>query len=292
MFHVEHKIMKLEKELVSTTDKRLDCTDFLVSGESFELLFNEEYNLLVTTPLPENLSKYYESEDYISHSRKKKGLIPYLYHLVRKYSLKKKERLISSFGLEKKMLDVGCGTGSFLAHCSRENWNAFGTEPNSKARAIAQESGHTIQDSLENLTEKDFSIITLWHVLEHIPNLEETIVRLQNKLVKNGRIILAVPNFESWDAKHYGEFWAAYDVPRHIWHFSKRSIQLIFERHGMVVEKILPMKFDSFYVSMLSEKHSTGKNKLFRAFLNGWTSNRKAKKENNYSSLIYVIKNA
>ena len=145
--------------------------------------------------------------------------------------------------------------------------------------------------SIEEIKEDNFSIITLWHVLEHIPNLDDTITLLQKKLSKDGRLIIAVPNFESWDAKHYKQFWAAYDVPRHIWHFSKQGIKTVFEKRNMTIEKILPMKFDSFYVSLLSEKHKTGKNRFMQAFLNGWRSNLKAKKENNYSSLIFVLKN-
>ena len=285
------KKMTLEKKIYSSSNISLECKDYLVSGETFSLLHNAEYNILYTSPVPENISKYYESEDYISHSKEKKGFITFLYNSVRNISLKKKEILISSFGLEKKVLDVGSGTGSFLSYCKTKGWKTFGVEPSKKARVIAKEAEIDLVKELNDIKETNFSIITLWHVLEHIPNLSETIQILKSKLSKNGRLIIAVPNFESYDAKTYKQFWAAYDVPRHIWHFSKKSISKIFERFNMDVEKIEPMKYDSFYVSLLSEKHKTGKNKFFKAFLNGFRSNYKAKKENNYSSLIYCIKN-
>ncbi len=282
--------MKQEKNQESSLESYLKCKDFLVSGETFELLYNKELNLLKTSPFPDNVSKYYESKDYISHSKKQKGFMPLLYRLVRNYSLKKKEKLIGSFNLQKTVLDVGTGTGNFLSFCKSKGWNVFGTEPNSKARAIAKESGIEVFKEINEIENKSFSIITLWHVLEHVSNLSETISILDQLLSKNGRLIIAVPNFESYDAKYYKEFWAAYDVPRHLWHFSKKSISKLFMDFDLEVEKTLPMKFDSYYVSLLSEKHKTGKNNFFRAFLIGFLSNIKGKKKKNYSSMIYVLK--
>lgn len=282
--------MNLKNQLQSSSKKQLVCKDYLVSNEAFDLLYNDEYHLLYTNPFPKNLSKYYESDEYISHTNTQKGIIPFLYKIVRNYSLKRKVKLINSFGLEKKLLDVGVGAGAFIKFCKKNSWNVSGTEPNHKARTIAGEFGATLYEDINQIQNERFSVITLWHVLEHIPNLYESVLKLESLLEDNGRLIIAVPNFESYDAKHYKEFWAAYDVPRHLWHFSKNSISKIFDSVDMEVENILPMKFDSFYVSLLSEKHKTGKNNFFKAFWVGLQSNRKARKENNYSSLIYVLK--
>ncbi|MCY1240886.1 Methyltransferase domain protein [compost metagenome] len=132
----------------------------------------------------------------------------------------------------------------------------------------------------------------MWHVLEHVPNLEDQIKELKRLLKPNGSIIIAVPNFKSYDANHYKEFWAAYDVPRHLWHFSKTAIHKLFQKENIELVKILPMKFDSFYVSLLSEKYKTGKMNFVKAFFVGLKSNWKAKRNFEYSSHIYVLKSA
>lgn len=287
---MEHLAMKLEKKLQSSSIPYLKCKDYLVSGESFDLLYNKEYDLLYTIPIPPDLSSYYKSDNYISHGKSQNGTVSTLYNWVRSYALRKKERMVAKYGLEKSILDVGTGTGEFLKLCKERNWNVVGTEPDADARNLAINNGLQVYSELNQVEQESFSVITLWHVLEHIPNLSETIELLKLKLSDQGRLIIAVPNFRSWDANHYKEFWAAYDVPRHLWHFSKKSINRIFRQYDFVVEQILPMKFDSYYVSLLSEKNKTGKPNYLKAFVNGWRSNQIGGKENNYSSLIYVLK--
>jgi len=283
-------------------EHHISCKDFTVSHETFSISIDEESELLVTTPQPkeEDLGKYYESEDYISHSDTKKSLIDKLYHWVRNYTVKKKVKLINSFNAEEKsILDIGAGTGDFLAACKNDKWKVTGVEPNENARAIAKSkisnSKFQIFDDIQKLTleskEKTFDVITMWHVLEHVPNLNAYVSNLKTLLKPNGTLIVAVPNFKSYDANYYKEFWAAYDVPRHLWHFSKKSISNLFARQNMKVKKVLPMKFDSFYVSLLSEKYKTGKSNMLKAFLIGLKSNAKAKSSKEYSSHIYIIKN-
>jgi len=132
----------------------------------------------------------------------------------------------------------------------------------------------------------------MWHVLEHVPNLMESIKMLKELLTDDGHLIIAVPNFKSYDANHYKENWAAYDVPRHLWHFSESSIRHIFGKNDFAVIKTLPLIFDSFYVSLLSEKYKTGKSNLINGFVNGLKSNMKASRSGEYSSKIYVLKKA
>ncbi len=247
--------------------------------------------MLVTFPVPKNLEEYYKSENYISHTDSKKSFFDKVYQFVKNFTLQKKVDLINSFGFENKtILDIGAGTGDFLKVCLQNNWTVFGTEPNQQAREIAAKKGIVLQHDLQAYTSQKFDVITLWHVLEHVENLSEFISQLHNLLSENGKLIIAVPNYKSDDAKYYKEFWAAFDVPRHLWHFSQQSISIIFTTENFFVEKTLPMKFDSFYVSMLSEKYKTGKMNFLNGFWRGFVSNWKARSTSEYSSLIYILK--
>ena len=275
----------------------LKVKDHSVSGEVFELIQNSEYGFLETTPQPssDKLPEYYNSQDYISHTDSKRNLFEKAYHLVRSISLKKKLNLINSFSSEeKKLLDVGCGTGDFLETAQQNNWQVSGIEPNKQARAIANKKTDNSVFEIEQLLKfesNSFDVITLWHVLEHLPNLDDHIAVFKKLLKPNGTLIIAVPNHESYDAKYYKQFWAAYDVPRHLWHFNRDSITKLVSKYSFQVIKVKPMWFDSFYVSMLSEKYKTGKMNPIIGFWVGMVSNLKALRSKEASSLIYIIKN-
>ncbi|MBK5209204.1 MAG: class I SAM-dependent methyltransferase [Flavobacteriaceae bacterium] len=278
----------------------LTVKDYTVSNKKFDLLYHETLDMLVTFPQPkaEELAGYYESDDYISHTDSKKSGTDKLYQIVKKIALASKLKLINSFKTaDKNLLDVGCGTGDFLLTCKNNGWKVTGVEPNAKARISAEdklkrESASEIYFEINQLNnEAQFDVITLWHVLEHVPNLDIYLEALKLRLKPNGTLIVAVPNFKSYDANYYKQFWAAYDVPRHLWHFSKKSIQGLFAKQKMIVVKILPMVFDSFYVSLLSENYKNGKSNFIKAFYIGLASNIKAMGTKEYSSLIYVIKN-
>lgn len=269
----------------------LQTKDFSVSGESFSLLHNEDLDMLVTSPQPENLSSYYESENYISHTDASKSLTDKLYQWVKKLNLKSKWSLAQRFDNgSKTVLDIGAGTGDFLVYGKSIGFKVQGVEPNDGARKLSAEKGIHLQSKLEELGGQKFQTITLWHVLEHLPNLDQQIEDIVSLLEEDGTLIVAVPNFKSYDAKHYKSFWAAFDVPRHLWHFSKTSIDKIFQKHQMNVIKTKPMVFDAFYVSMLSEKYKGSALYLFKAFLIGLWSNTKALFSKEHSSVIYVLK--
>ncbi|MFC4475939.1 class I SAM-dependent methyltransferase [Flavobacterium chungangensis] len=272
----------------------LTVKDHSVSKEIFDLYYDEELDMLITSPQPElqNLGKYYESEDYISHTDNKRSLFEKAYHFVKNIALKNKLNLINSQQPQKgKLLDIGAGTGDFLLTAKNDGWETIGVEPSDRAKNIAKEKGISFVEELSTLENHSLDVITMWHVLEHVPDLELQIQELKRLLKPTGTLIIAVPNYKSFDANHYQTFWAAYDVPIHFWHFSKKSIQLLFERVNMKLEKVLPMKFDSFYVSLLSEKYKTGKMNYIKAFLIGLKSNWKAKNSKEYSSHIYILKN-
>jgi len=275
----------------------LKVKDYSVSGECFQLLYDVDLDMLVTSPQPslEKLPDYYKSEDYISHANTKRNLFEKAYHLVRKIAIKKKLNLINSFVNDtKSLLDVGCGTGDFLESAFQNNWIISGIEPNENARIIANKKTQSAVFKIEELVKfksQSFDVITLWHVLEHLPNLDDHISIFKSLLKTNGTLIIAVPNYNSYDAKHYKNFWAAYDVPRHFWHFSKTSISRLVLKENMEVVKTVPMKFDAYYVSLLSEKYKSGKMNPLKAFWNGFLSNVKSIRSGEYSSIIYCIKN-
>ena len=271
----------------------LTVKDYSVSKETFDLYHDETLDMLITHPQPslENLGKYYESEDYISHTDNKRSLFEKLYHFIKSIALKNKLNLINSLQFQKgKILDIGAVTGEFLSVAKNDGWQTIGVEPSDKAKAIAKSKGVSFVEQTSELENQSFDVISMWHVLEHVPDLDKQIKELKRLLKPTGTLIIAVPNFKSFDAKHYGKYWAAYDVPIHFWHFSKTAIKMLFEKEEMKLEKVLPMQFDSFYVSLLSEKYKSGKMNFIKAFFIGLQSNWKAKENFEYSSHIYILK--
>jgi 2-polyprenyl-3-methyl-5-hydroxy-6-metoxy-1,4-benzoquinol methylase len=213
---------------------------------------------------------------------------------VRNYTLKRKLGLIERLHQGKgSILDIGCGTGEFLDACSRAGWAATGIEPSPEASQFAIKNyGLDIRNeaALKGLKDGSYDVISLWHVLEHVPHLNERISEIKRLLKPQGHLIVAVPNCSSKDAIRYGADWAAYDVPRHLYHFTPKDIRTLFKKHGMQVKQVLPMRFDSYYVSMLSEKYRSGRVRLVPAFFSGLSSNLGASSNGEtFSSQIYII---
>lgn len=270
----------------------LKVKDHSVSKETFDLYIDSEFQFLKTLPKPElnHLDSYYESEDYISHTDSQKNFFEKTYQLVRNVSLKQKRKLVSKLSNGKQVLDIGCGTGDFLKELNLHGYQSTGFEPNLKAATIAKQKGINLIEDYKKLPQATFDVITMWHVLEHVYDLQEQISELKRLIKPNGVIIIAVPNFKSFDAFYYGKDWAAFDVPRHLWHFSKNSIRLIFGQKGFKVVQILPMYFDAFYVSMLSEKYRNNSLSFLKGIFVGAYSNIKALFSGEFSSQIYIIK--
>jgi SAM-dependent methyltransferase len=289
---VEHKDILCPSCGSELVDFVMDVTDHFLSKEQFKLYHCSSCDLVFTWPRPEEarIGDYYKSEDYVSHSSTKKGLVNRAYNFVRSYTLKRKLKLVKALTDGRDLLDIGAGTGHFLKVMSDNGFNALGLEPDEDARNVAsRESGIVLRriQELHELGDSSFDVVTMWHVLEHVYNLRKDLQQITALIRKDGVLIIAVPNHTSKDAGKYGSNWAAYDVPRHLYHFSPASIKKLVEPFGFSLEKQLPMTFDAYYVSMLSEKYRGGS--MLSALKTGWASNRAAGADRS-SSQIYIFR--
>ncbi len=275
----------------------LTVKDYTVSQEIFDIWQCNHCLGRFTQDIPSSteIGRYYQSDQYVSHTETKDGFIHKLYHLVRNYTIRGKVKMICSVtGLNKGvLLDVGAGTGSFASAMQRKGWLVTGLEPDATARENAKNINGLQLKETEALFQQNpgsYDAITLWHVLEHVHDLHEYLETFYQLLKPNGKLIIAVPNYRSHDASIYRQYWAAYDVPRHLYHFSPQSMQHLAHAHQFVIKSYKPMWFDSFYVSLLSEQYKTGKKKIAHAFVNGLRSNLKSfRHEQECSSVIYVM---
>ncbi len=276
----------------------LTATDNTVTGESFEIAECGMCGLRFTlnAPAESEIQKYYQSSAYISHSNTKKGVINSLYHIARHFTMMSKERLVKRESKRKvgMLLDIGSGTGVFVNTMVKAGWSVVGLEPDPEARAMAIKQYNCDiypSEDLFRLPPETYSVITMWHVLEHVHQLDDYVKRIKELLAPNGKLIIAVPNYTSKDAAVYKANWASYDVPRHLYHFSPKSMRVLMKRHGLRVIKTRRMWLDSFYISLLSEKNRNGF--FLRGIWNGLVSNINALiQREQCSSLIYVIDKA
>lgn len=271
--------------------------DFFSSGEDFDVVKCESCSFKFTKDFPdeENIASYYDSPEYISHSDTRKGLVNSIYHFVRSLMLNKKTSLVNSHSSSKgTLMDIGCGTGYFAGKMKQNGWEVLAIEKNPKAREFVKATwGIDVQDTvqLQKIQEKKIDVITLWHVLEHIEQLNETMKLFHAILKDNGTLIIALPNSNSYDAKVYKKYWAAYDLPRHLWHFSPITFSLLAKQHGFEIIQTVRMPFDVFYIALLSEKYINRRFGKLLALYHGVIGWAKSHSDvENTSSLIYVLK--
>jgi 2-polyprenyl-3-methyl-5-hydroxy-6-metoxy-1,4-benzoquinol methylase len=282
----------------ASLEKELTCTDSFVSGEQFDIFRCKECGFMFTQDFPQgnDINRYYNSIEYISHSDTDKGLVNNLYHRVRRHMLKRKTQLVLTTSLRTsgKLLDIGTGTGYFPAAMKKAGWEVKAIEKNEQTRAYAKKKfGLEVYDesALETFEANSFDVITLWHVLEHLENLDTVWNKLHEILTETGILVIAVPNSASYDAEYYGDQWAAYDVPRHLWHFTPATIQKWGAKHEFVLAARYPMPFDAFYISMLSEKNKGNKYAFIKGMSVGaWFRLKTLAKEDKSSSMIYIFR--
>lgn len=272
----------------------LKTKDYFLTGEEFNLKQCTSCSFIFTDPVPyqDQIFSYYDSPEYVSHEIKKSSLFDRLYALARKRNIRNKYKIVHKFKENGHILDVGCGTGELLKYFKDNRWQTSGIEPVEKARAFAREKYSLDiyeENQLKLFDPQSFDVISLWHVLEHVYDLNGRIEELKRLLKPDGVLIIAVPDIDSYDAQHYGKNWGALDVPRHLYHFSRKSISLLFENHSLQVIDTYPLKMDSYYVSLLSERFRNNKFPYLKAFMNGYKSNRKTASTGDYSSMIFVI---
>lgn len=276
------------------TQMHLWVKDYFLTGEAFEIHECLKCGLLFTEPRPDSnhIGKYYQSEEYYSHQENKSGFIPKIYESVKKVNLKHKRKLATKGMKVGTMLEIGCGVGDFLHEMEQKGWNCTGIEPSKEAKAIAKnrvKANILNPEDLATLKDESFDLITMWHVLEHVDNLKDEVRHLQRLLKKGGRLVLALPNFKSTDAEYYREYWAAYDVPRHLNHFCRESINNIFKTTKLQLKKIDKLVWDAYYISYMSEKYKNHTLPLLKGAVRGLMSNCKARKSGEWSSLVYVL---
>lgn len=269
--------------------ENMRVTDFSVSKEVFELRYNDDIKALETFPRPVDIDKYYQSDDYISHTDNNSGLVNKVYQSVKQYMLSRKVRLLFQYKRKlRSVLDIGAGTGDFVKLLKSVNVAATGVEPSASARKRAAEKGVKLEESISQVEDLTFDAISMWHVLEHIPEPRAHLKKCFEMLNTDGLMVIAVPNHKSFDAQYYGSYWAAYDVPRHLWHFNQEGMKQLLQESGFQMRAVKPMPFDAFYIALLSEKYKTGSSSFLKAFYIGLRSNWKAASNKEYSSLIYI----
>ncbi|EAS20672.1 class I SAM-dependent methyltransferase [Nonlabens mediterrranea] len=267
----------------------LSLKDYFLTQESFELYKDPSSGVLKTIPQPELLEVYYESEDYLSHDDSQSSLFAKCYQFAKKWNLRSKKRLIAGYAQKGKILDIGAGVGDVVGVLKNDGWDAIGYEPSEKARSVATKKGVELLDNTDSISSDSIKVISMYHVLEHVRDFGDQINQIKNWLTKDGILILALPNYNSYDAKYFKQHWAGFDVPRHLYHFNKESIGIIFQDDFELIET-KPMWFDSFYVSILSARYQKRKFPFLFGVWIGFLSNCVALFSKEPSSLVYVLK--
>lgn len=277
-----------------TTDIHLKLKDYFLTQENFEIYRCQHCGLLFTWPRPDEnvIGNYYKSDEYLSHNEHKKGLVPFIYNRVKRVNIENKFAIATANTKGKRMLDFGCGVGDFINFAKQHGYDVEATDVSEDARnAAAQKLGSPLPSPQKVFAMPDdsFDIITMWHVLEHIADLKSQVFHLDRLLSPEGRLVIALPDYLSYDAQHYKDKWAAYDVPRHLNHFDRKSLQNLFGETKLKLVDTKPLKWDAYYISMLSEKYRGASLSFVRGLIQGFKSNRAARKSGEYSSMVYIF---
>jgi 2-polyprenyl-3-methyl-5-hydroxy-6-metoxy-1,4-benzoquinol methylase len=272
-------------------------TDWLVSKEVFTIsqCDNCKFKFTANAPVEQNIGPYYNSEEYVEHSDTKSGVIYTVYHYARNLMLRFKLNKIKSMTSGKKLLDVGSGSGYFINHMKQNGYEVTGVEISDKAVELCNSKfgikANSPADFLAEKLDKDFDIISLWHVFEHVYTFNEYFDLFAKSLKKDGTLILALPNSNSADAQIYKDHWAAYDTPRHLWHFTPATLSRFAEARGFEVVKKYRLPLDPFFNAMVSASYKKGFKFLPISVLKGlYSLIISLFNKDKSSSLIYFLK--
>jgi len=292
MFHVKQKMNMCQICENKTDFKEFILEDFFLTKEKFKVKRCLKCDFIFTDPAPNKLeiAKYYKTSKYLSHNNNI-SFTSFVYNIIKKINLSYKVKKIYKYSSPTKILDIGCGSGDFIKKMKKNNHVVFGVENNNRAFNKSKKITKNIFRSIDMLSEQEnsFDLITFWHSIEHIHDFVDFFKKCLVLLKEKGTIIIAVPNNLSYDAVHYKEYWAAYDVPRHLYHFNIKSMSAFINKLNLKLIEVLPLKYDSYFVSLMSEKYKKSNFKLIKGFYNGFLSNFKSNGKN-HSSLIYIIK--
>ncbi len=266
--------------------------DYFLTQEEFELYQCDQCGLVFTEPrpAPDVIGNYYKSDKYYSHQQNAIGFIPRIYELVKIVNLKRKANIALDVLPKGRLLDIGCGVGDFLLQIKKLGWDIMGVEPSEQARTIAESRlgfKPLLPSEYSSLPDQSFDVITMWHVLEHVDDLKFQTKELKRLLKPGGRLIIALPNYQSFDCQYYNDKWAAWDVPRHLNHFSCDCLQGILNSKDFKYIDNQRLVWDSYYISYLSEQYLGHRLPLIRGLWTGLKSNCKALHSGMYSSLVY-----
>lgn len=271
----------------------LNAQDWGYSKKYFEIVKCSKCSFSFTQDVPdqEDIVVYYRHSDYVSHTDTNEGLFFKVYHKVREHMLNKKRAWVENHTKKGSVLDIGAATGYFLANLKNNGWQVFGFEPEESAREIAKSKNGI--DLIDNFTPlfkegKKFNAITMWHVLEHVHELNLYFEHFKKLLNDDGKVFIAVPNHDSLDACFYKEKWAAWDMPKHLWHFNPASLKALAEKHNFELVKMYGLPFDAFYVSLLSTQSFLGK--LVAPFIGLVSFVNETINVKKSSSVLYVLK--
>ncbi len=280
----------------SKYEKVLSASDYLVSDESFDIMECNDCSIRFTSPITDRneIGYYYQSDDYVSHTGKGNSIINVIYRLVRNFTLRSKKKTVQKYAHKKSglILDIGCGTGGFLKTMKQSGWKTNGVEMNNSARQLAERNTNSAIMNQDQFFKHElkYDVITLWHSLEHLYELDQYLTKITESLNDNGLVLIAVPNYKSFDAKYYKHNWAAYDVPRHLYHFSFKAMLNLMEKYGFEIVEYKQLLFDSFYVSLLSEISVRLRRNVVRAMLVGWKSYWQGRQDSKKgSSILYIL---
>ena len=270
----------------------IKAKDHLLSKEEFTVLFDHNQGI-GQTQIPTNFdaNAFYPNENYASHQDQKKGLIGVAYNIIQHLMLRYKFSIIKQYSQGNSILDIGGGTGTFASFFKKKGFDVTLTEPNNRARIQASHKGLlTFPTPTDLPPQSAYSTLTLWHVFEHLPAPQKALQNYHKLLKNKGLLLLALPNYDSFDATYYQEYWAALDVPRHLWHYTPKGITSLVSEKGFRFQKSYPLWFDAFYIAYLSEQYRKSKFPLLRGFFIGLFSNLSALFTGQYSSLIYIFR--